>query len=327
MTSASARPSVAVLLATYNGAAYLEELLESVLAQTHPSLHVYVRDDGSADRTREILRQYEGSRLTVVLDDRGRLRSAGSFIELLSAARADIYMFCDQDDVWLPTKVADAVALVMANGGIASPVLAHTDLVVVDRSLQVVSPSFHAHDGITMPSAQELRHLVVQNCVVGCTTAVTEELVARSRLRERQPGTVAMHDWWLALYAACFGSVIYSGEARILYRQHGNNVSGARRRGFAARVRHQLSAAGVEAVNAYRRKVARQAESFLEFYGEELPTEARPYFEAAAGLDRGTGLAGVMRCAARGVRLQSPVMNASIIYSALAGIARREPRR
>ena len=132
-----------------------------------------------------------------------------------------------------------------------------------------------------------------------------------------------MHDWWLALCAACFGTLVYSPAAPILYRQHDRNVSGARRRSFAARIRRQLSVEGMDAINAYRLKVARQAEAFLEFYGAELPEPAQRYLAATARLKAGSGLAGIARCARAGIRLQSGMMNAAIIYSAVAGLLRR----
>jgi rhamnosyltransferase len=314
------QPTVAVLLSVYNGQEYLTAQLESLFAQSYPALHVFLRDDGSCDRSRELIAGVIGRRATLMRDDGGRLGPGGSFLRLLGAARADIYMFCDQDDVWLPNKVSNAVAALQA-ANIDAPVLYHTDLTVVDDRLRVVAPSFHAHEGIRFPMAHEMRRLAVQNCVVGCTTAFTDALVERSRLREGTPLGVAMHDWWLALLAACVGRIVYEPRAAILYRQHASNVSGTRKRSRWQQVRAQLSSDGVRRINAYRTKVAAQARSFLSFYGDDLPADASGDLDAVARLQDASHLSALWSCVRRGIWLQSPHMNAAIAYSSLVAPA------
>ena len=95
-------------MATYDGAAFLGEQIESIFAQQHGSLRLLVRDDGSTDATRAIVADYAARRpeMVVPVDPDGpHLGACGSFARLLEHSTADYVMLCDQDDVWLPGKV------------------------------------------------------------------------------------------------------------------------------------------------------------------------------------------------------------------------------
>src|SRR5271156_5979852 len=97
-------PEVEVLLATYNGARFLREQLDSILAQDYGNFRVLARDDGSSDETVEILVQYAED-----FPDRVRVMPAGiatgnpqsNFLLLMRASTAEYVCFADQDDVWL----------------------------------------------------------------------------------------------------------------------------------------------------------------------------------------------------------------------------------
>jgi Glycosyl transferase family 2 len=105
---------VFILLATYNGAAYLRAQLESLLQQTHENWILYWRDDGSDDGTVATLTEFAAAigdgRCVRVREPAGRVWPAASFMALLRAAipamgAADSVAFVDQDDVWLPGKL------------------------------------------------------------------------------------------------------------------------------------------------------------------------------------------------------------------------------
>src|SRR5271165_6209193 len=103
---------VAVLLATYNGEKYLDELIGSLLSQTYRDFVVIARDDCSSDRTPEILARWSAAqpdKIRVVSDNCGNLRSLGNFSRLMEECDAPYFAFCDQDDVWLPNKIELAV--------------------------------------------------------------------------------------------------------------------------------------------------------------------------------------------------------------------------
>lgn len=309
---------VAILLSTFNGGKYLNELLDSLISQNYKKTKIYIRDDGSTDETLEVIGTFLSDDVVLLSDDLGNIKTARSFFQLLSVARADIYMFCDQDDIWLPDKVRSAVEAI-ARHGATMPLLYHTDLVLVDNELNKIANSFNLHEGIRMPAAHRLTHLIVQNCVVGCTAAITDKLVEVSRLRsiDLPQESIAMHDWWLALCGRCFGEIVFSTHSFILYRQHENNVSGVTKTSFLKKILLQFSVAGLSRINKYKNKVATQAAAFDKFYSGAISEECSRDLRAVASLNQGTGLRGVLFCLRRGIRLQNLYMNISIAFTSL----------
>ncbi len=219
-----------ILLATYQGAHYLPEQLSSLLAQSYPYFHIWVRDDGSSDETLaqiDAFRRAHPERLTL-LSSTGRLGVRGNFSALMRHAKAYYVMFCDQDDVWLPHKV-EVTLLRMKESeereGRETPLLVHTDLQVVQADLAPIAPSFWGYTGID-PEATSLRALLRQNVVTGCASLINRPLLELAY--PISPNSL-MHDWWLALVAALFGKIEFIPEATLLYRQHGRNSLGAKK--------------------------------------------------------------------------------------------------
>ena len=105
--------SIAVLMATYNGETYLEAQIESLLKQTYRDFIVYAHDDGSKDKTMQVLEKYvEQYPDKFRLLRYAALKSAKkNFFSLLKKVEADYYMFCDQDDIWLPEKIENSFRL------------------------------------------------------------------------------------------------------------------------------------------------------------------------------------------------------------------------
>ncbi len=103
------KPSVAVLMSTYDGQRFLKEQIDSVLIQQNVCLTLFVRDDGSNDDTLQIIKSY-GERVVFL---RGTNVGVGnSFMTVLQAAGQDFdyYAFCDQDDIWLPDKLYKGIS-------------------------------------------------------------------------------------------------------------------------------------------------------------------------------------------------------------------------
>ncbi len=315
MHAKQSTPTVAILLSTYNGQRFIAEQLDSILAQDYTDITIRVRDDGSTDGTIDVVQAYakRDPRITFTLGS--NLGCVGSFFNLLCMADADIVMLCDQDDIWLPKKVTNAVTTLVA-AGLQRPILYHTDLVVVDERCVTLAGSFMAQQGLLMPQAHSLEVLAIQNCVVGCTVAMTAEFVHCARLSGEIVSAAAMHDWWLAILACCKGTLIYSPQAEILYRQHGANVSGATRNPLLERIKAQFSSVGLARINAYRRKVSRQAREFLTHYDSELSSKQKEVLTKVVYLDPEHGFMPVFRSQISGIRFQNAYMNLSLLYTA-----------
>lgn len=142
----SNKKNLAVLLATYNASKFLREQLDSLLAQTYTEWICYCQDDGSKDDTVEILAEYERKYPSYFkLIDVGLTRQgcANNFMSLLNCIESDYYMFCDQDDVWLPNKLKISIETIKEYEQKYNniPLLIHTDRTFVDTKLNVLIPS------------------------------------------------------------------------------------------------------------------------------------------------------------------------------------------
>lgn len=223
---------LAILLATYQGERYLRAQLDSLTAQTCADWKAFVHDDGSQDGTMDILREYvrRDPERFCLIDAPSTGGAKNNFLFLTAQVQAPYYMYCDQDDVWLPDKIErtmDRMRELESRQGKDRPCLVHTELKVVDASLRPISSRLSEYQGIE-PERLTLGRLLVQNVVTGCTMMVNRPL-RDAMIRCADPGAIRMHDWWAALIAMRFGALRFLPEATILYRQHGNNSVGAQR--------------------------------------------------------------------------------------------------
>ena len=221
-----------ILLATYNGAAYLTEMLASIRRQTCDDWRLLARDDGSSDDTLQMLQQaaQADSRIEVIVDSSERLGAVGNFSRLLQLAEAQgptTVSCADQDDVWLPHKLEcelrELRRLTTVHGE-RTPLLVHSDLRVVDAALRPLRDSLHRAVHVDPRAADPLAALCVTNFVTGCTAAFNRALL---NVVAPLPAEARMHDWWIALCAATVGKIGYLDEPTVLYRQHASNVVGA----------------------------------------------------------------------------------------------------
>ena len=221
---------IAILLATYNGARFLREQLESLFRQSCDDFCLYVRDDGSTDDTLKIVDKFVQNfpdRISVVDDGANHSGAAQSFMRLLESVDADYYMFCDQDDVWHQDKVEKTLARmreVETQMGDGAPVAVSTDLRVVDENLNVLAESFNANLKIGV-FRKHPQMLYVRHVVTGC--AMMFNRAARTASLPMSPLST-MHDEWIALCTQFKGGkVVVMDEATIDYRQHSSNTLGA----------------------------------------------------------------------------------------------------
>lgn len=220
---------VAILLATYNGEEYLDEQLNSLTSQTYTDWTLFVRDDCSTDRTVEILMRFKEEfpqKVVTVPNNNTNLGAKESFVELLKQANAEYYMFCDQDDVWLPEKINDSLIQIekIAESNPELPVLCFCDAVVTDEKLNTIATSFWKLTRVDPFELKKGKMFEIFNCAPGCTMIINQSLKNEVLpFPEKAP----MHDWWISIVAQRKGIVYPINEAHILYRQHNSNTIGA----------------------------------------------------------------------------------------------------
>ena len=224
--------SIVVLLATRNGSEFLAKQIDSLLLQTENQWNLLIRDDCSTDGTQSIIQKYQekSDRIRVLINDGSVCSSAlGNFSKLLEAAYehgAEYIFCCDQDDVWEPGKLELLVArLKDLEGESSAPCLVHHDLTVVDRYLDPVAGSFIELMQLQPSSQLNPQRLISRNEVTGCAMAFNRTLLEIALPISAQ---AVMHDWWLALCAGYFGHLDFVSDKLVKYRQHGENVIGAK---------------------------------------------------------------------------------------------------
>jgi len=215
---------VAILLATYNGQKFLIEQLESIALQTHNNWYLIVSDDGSVDGTLDILYKYQkkwspGKLLIRKGPSRGFCSNFLSMAVDCSIV-SDFYAFCDQDDVWLPEKLAIALSNIKRRQRDGIPYLYCGRTTYVDEGLKKIgiSPLF------VFP--RTFRNALVQSIAGGNTMVFNRD--AKSILERVGMVEHSSHDWWIyQLVTGCGGEVFYDQDPQVLYRQHAHSLVGA----------------------------------------------------------------------------------------------------
>jgi Glycosyltransferases involved in cell wall biogenesis len=215
---------VNIVLSTYNGAKFLAEQIESIQKQTFTDWQLLIRDDGSTDETPQIIQQFATSDKRIKFinaDNRENFGVIKNFFTLVKFELADYYFFSDQDDVWLPNKMATMLDEAQKYDQ-AKPLMVYMDLSVVDQNLVVTQPSMiqsQSHHANTTLLAE-----LTENTVTGGVAMINHALAEKWE----DTDDVIMHDWYLALLATATGKLVYMDKPGELYRQHDNNMLGAR---------------------------------------------------------------------------------------------------
>ena len=145
---------------------------------------------------------------------------------LLSQSDAEIMMFCDQDDVWLPDKIEKTTEEMqkLQQHHPGKPALVFTDLKVVDETLKEIASSFWKYMKIQPQNVFNIYTLLANNPVVGCTMMINKPVKS---LVLPFPEQAVMHDWWIALNVTRKGVINYVNRPTLLYRLHRQNSIGA----------------------------------------------------------------------------------------------------
>ena len=237
-----------VLLCSHNGARFIAQQIASIRAQSRPVDVIHVFDHASGDGTRAVLEQL-ASEPGAPLELHWQGDSPGaamSFFRAIGhlASRVDAgdgIFLADQDDVWLPGKVA---AMLEAAARRPRPWALFHDVQVVDEALSPLLPSFYTGNPYAVPRDLDPRRLLLTNPVIGHTLLLSGDLLAQvARLPEQE--AYVMHDWAVALVAQRMQCLAYVPQALSLYRQHGANLLGAsRQRALGEQLRRGMQLAG-----------------------------------------------------------------------------------
>lgn len=216
-------------MSTYNGEEYICQQIDSILNQDCEKLglakvYLHVRDDGSKDKTLEILDQYKNKYPDIFSWEKGEnLGPKDSFFNLIANSKdCDYYALSDQDDFWLDSKLSQGIKTIDQIASQKSspiPILYTCRVLPVNENLEALDSNINRSH-----MQADFKNALIENIVNGCCTVFNEEL--RLLTAKHLPNYTFMHDWWLYLLASSFGEVYFDDNPYLYYRQHGDNSVG-----------------------------------------------------------------------------------------------------
>ena len=203
---------ISVCMASYNGKAFIEMQITSIVNQLSEFDELIISDDGSNDGTIEIIKQYmtKDERIKLIFGPKDGL--VANFGNALNQAKGEYIFLADQDDVWEETKVN------RFKDKLKTYTLVISDCTVNDSELNVINKSFYVLNGSKSGFFKNL----YKNSFLGCCMAFRKELLVDIL---PFPSSIPMHDWWIGLVAETKYSTIFLPEQLLKYRRHGMNAS------------------------------------------------------------------------------------------------------
>ena len=288
-----------VILCTYNGEKYLEKQIKSIMEQDREDFCLLYSDDGSSDSTKAILQSLQeryGKKMLAFPRSMKSGSPAKHFLSILSAlAKGEVYIenleyifLADQDDCWFPDKLSKTISVIKEEErkfGESLPILCHTDCTLVNAKGELLAKSYRSYQKLPGASYRFSR-LLLQNHVTGASVGINKALLQYCK---EIPEQVKMHDHWLALLANCFGEIQYLPYASYAYRQHEENVLGAKKASVLKECEERLAASKEkdkeDAIHSSYRALFSQGRELKRLFGDLLPEIKRKVLEAFLSLE------------------------------------------
>ncbi|BAV10205.1 Glycosyltransferase involved in cell wall bisynthesis [Filimonas lacunae] len=211
---------ISVCIATYNGDKYIEEQLQSILQQLRAEDEVIISDDGSSDRTIEMVTKFNDDRIRVVLHRKEKTadkkypfhKVSLNFYNAINESTGDVIYLSDQDDIWAPDRIEKTLP------HLSTHVLVINDCSIVNEQGEVIQHSYfsmnHSGPGIIKN--------MKRNSYLGCCMAFRSELLKQAF---PLPAKAVPHDIWIGMLAEYYYSVLFLKKQLVFYRRHSDNIS------------------------------------------------------------------------------------------------------
>ncbi len=203
---------ISVCIATYNGEKYIKEQLDSIINQLDQNDEIIISDDGSSDRTLNIIESYNDNR--IVLYKNSFKDVVLNFEFVIGKSKGDYIFLSDQDDIWHKDKVKCYMECFLKNSNVT---LLISDFQIIDQN------GMHL-DGVYNKNkfSNSLVKNVIANNFIGCAMAFTSN--TKNAIMPF-PKNIAMHDWWIGTCSKIYGEICFIDKKMHFYRRHGNNVT------------------------------------------------------------------------------------------------------
>lgn len=220
-------PKISVVLTSFNGAQFIEQQLNSILEQTLLPEEIIVCDDGSTDGTIQIIQTFASKHSIKLILNPSQLGVVENFKQAAALANPSHYIaLCDQDDIWLPNKLASnweamqKLELELANP--SAPCLVYSDLVFMNQQEEIINNSFYTQMGLNK-FEHDFGTALFGSLLLGCTIFMNPAM--RAAFITMPNSKLFYHDAWLALLGFGMGHTYFINTPLVKYRLHGNNVS------------------------------------------------------------------------------------------------------
>lgn len=256
---------VCVLMATYNPVEYVVEQIESILSQKNVELELIIRDDASKTENKEILRKYSCNPKVTLIEGDKNLGVTGNIKKLLEYAyefksEYNYFAYSDQDDVWYPDKLEVAIKELNKLEN-SLPCLYCSNLLVTDYKLTPTHELFRKNV-VKGSFAQSL----AQVFILACTSVINFKMVEKLIKYDFEP---LGYDTFVYYLAALSKQLYFDNQPHILYRQHGDNVSGQKYNGLKYIIHHSISAVSSKEIGTMKNN----AKFLLDNLSSELSQE------------------------------------------------------
>ncbi|MDD3453716.1 MAG: glycosyltransferase family 2 protein [Bacilli bacterium] len=202
-----------IAMATYNGEKYIKEQIDSILINLTEEDEIIISDDGSTDKTIEIIKNYNDKRIKLINGPKKGVKQ--NFSNAIKNSNGKYIFLSDQDDIWKKNKIEKTLNIFKQN---KCSVIVH-DAVVVNSNLEVMNESFFN----LRNSKKGIIKNIYKNSYIGCCMAFKSD-IKKNILPI--PNSIEMHDQWIGLIGEIKGNgSIFIEDKLIKYRRHDNNVS------------------------------------------------------------------------------------------------------
>ena len=213
---------ITVVLATYNGIAFLNEQLSSILNQSRKPDRIIITDDCSEDGTYEWLVQQKEKYKFDLIRTPENIGLIENFKFGINQDSSSYIALADQDDIWEESKLLECNRAMEEIKSEDVPCLVYSDLTVINEKGVTTSSSFWKATG-RGNYEHNLETLFFGNFVSGCTTLMNPTLAAFAK---DIPSRLKLnHDAWLSMVAFSMGTVKQLKKPLVRYRQHSSNVT------------------------------------------------------------------------------------------------------
>lgn len=219
---------ISIAMATYNGEKYIKEQIDSILKQINKNDEIIISDDGSTDKTIEIIKKYKDKRIKIINGPQKGVKQ--NFANSISNCHGKYIFLADQDDIWMPNKVESVLKVFEEKKCMC---IVHDCFVFNSENKEQIYDSFFKF----RKSGAGIFKNILKNTYIGCCMAIDGRL---KKYILPIPNSIEMHDQWIGIIGEKKGKSIFIKDKLLQYRRHSNNVTSMKHQSIIKMLKNRL---------------------------------------------------------------------------------------